>query len=183
MGTRTSTRWILVGIALIASSRIAGSSGANGDGYLPRVGPTPLRYYIVRASEPLALPPMASEDGVPGDVPAPLSTGGDFTPFRRSAFVGSPNDSSWPSPLWLSRFAGWNGLDSPPPFGAAVVTNATFVPFPASDLLAMTPDMLADYFKPVQFPTNTANVMILVPVGFTPATPAASGSTATYKSP
>jgi hypothetical protein len=65
-----------------------------------------------------------------------------------------------------------NNADSPLPEDANSFRNSPAATVPASDLLVITPQMLVDYFKPGQSPTNAANVSVLVPVGFTPAIPA-----------
>jgi hypothetical protein len=66
-----------------------------------------------------------------------------------------------------------NNVDSPQPEDANSLTNSPAAPAPASDLLIITPQMLVDYFKPGQSPTNAANASVLEPVGFTPAIPSA----------
>ena len=89
-----------------------------------------------------------------------------------AGFLDLPGGFLMPSRLWSSRLSGMNNADSPLPEDANSFTNSPAAMVPASDLLVITPQMLVDYFKPGQSPTNAANVSVLVPVGFTPAIPA-----------
>jgi hypothetical protein len=165
--------------------------------YLPVVGPTQLRFFKVQASASLNLPPL-SMDNI-------ASAGDDGSPAKTDRASGSADFASGlsdiparyflPTTLWLNRLAGHGDSGSTEP---AVVYTASSTPppqpsqpvqpAPASDLLNVSPDMLAEYFKPGHSLPNKGrggtDTSVYVPVNFNPATPAAAAppSTATYNS-
>lgn len=184
MGKSFSKTFVVCGIALATAWRIAGPCGVDGEGYLSKVGPVPLRYQTVRASEPLNLPPLPSEPRSTAEVVTLPAQTDAFSLLRKSASTEIPAQFFLPAALWLNRFSGQNSLDSLLPASTSSVTNSTAAASsPASDLLTVTPEMLVDYFKPVQPPTNAANATVPGLLEFLPASPAVWGSTATYKTP
>lgn len=183
MRKNSSKRCVLYGIVLAAAWRIGGPAASDGESYLPTVGPPPLRYYSVRTLGAFNLPPLPSESGDSADVTVCPASTGDLTPLRSSVLTETPVDFLLPAALWLSRFSGTNGLGSLLPTSLVSLTNSIAVCSAAGDLLAVTPEMLVDYFKPAQCPSNAANIMVVVPLGFTPATPAGAASSATYRTP
>lgn len=188
MGKRLSRSCVPLGIALAVAWRIVVTGGfrTSGESYLPKVGAPPLRYQALHAANPSDLPPLPSEDGKSADENGVPATPTVLAPFRSSAVAGAPADPSQPPGLWLSHLASANSLDLPRSPDSIQVTNPVATLATASDLLGVSPEMLIDYFKPALStvaPTNAAALTVVVPIQFTPATPPASASTATYQTP
>ncbi|MBC8095395.1 MAG: hypothetical protein H7Y43_06260 [Akkermansiaceae bacterium] len=73
-------------------------------------------------------------------------------------------------------------MDSMLPQPLAQSQNSETAQPAANELLIVSPQMLIDYFKPMAGSTNGSGVSVLMPVNFTPATPAATPSSrAIYK--
>ncbi|HZL42456.1 MAG TPA: hypothetical protein VFD66_04175 [Verrucomicrobiae bacterium] len=126
---------------------------------------------------PLAVEPETRAD----DVESSQSAGNDASVSGSS--TGIPAELLAPYAMWWSRFAGTNSVESMPAGNPGFPTNSFVGIPPASDLLPVSPEMLVEYFKPVQGPTNSASATVMVPLGFTPAAPPARGSSAVYRSP
>ena len=181
--------WIAGGITLAAAFGIVGSLEGSGAGYLAVIGPAPLRYQKLSSWKPLNLPPLPMENSSSPDPIAPAIAAADSTnstslPGFASSLADLPAEVFLPTTLWLGHLSSWSAADSNLSAGTNFSTNTTQASAPASDLLILTPQMLVDYFKPGQCPTNAAGRFVQVPVEFTPAIPAAPpASSATYKSP
>ena len=179
--------WLLCGIAVAAALSMAGTFQSDGDGYLKRVGPSPLRYQPARSSGPLNLPPLPKETNNTVDISIPPAPSPDFSLLRRPGYTEIPTELLAPFTEWLNRISGTVNPETGLPATNYPDTNAPPVYPPASEMLVPTPEMLADFFKPGPAPTNAANVMIHVPWGFMPAMPAMPApqrdSTATYRTP
>ena len=155
-------------------------------GYLPRVGPAPLRFEAPRvpALSISKLPPLPKQDtqALPTHVPPPKPEGNPD-----SNKTGSTATPPMTSP------DGANSEDDPYSLLPAqnVPTHWTGGTPSANDLLAVSPQMLIDYFKPMSNWTNGgAHMLFPVNLGaglaapnFTPAIPAPilPPSSATYK--
>jgi hypothetical protein len=159
------------GLACIALAIAAGilSSYARPltrpSGYLAKTGPSPLRFQPPRG--PMNLPPLPNESRNPS---VEIST---------NSTAPGPDASSLVLPA--SPLA---GPLSDPITNASVPeeTNSQGNPPPAAnDLLTVTPQMLADYFKLVPGWTNAAHINMLGPVYFMPPMAPPPSSSATYK--
>jgi hypothetical protein len=146
-----------------------------GVAYLPKTGPVPLRLEAVQAqAKPFVLPPLAMDNGAPTNLDSG-ALGSPLTPTPTNAVPLAPvvpptNSVSAVSPTTP---------DEQVPTDAELVSSSS-----ASDLLVVSPQMLAEYFKPMQTGTNLTTVPVIVPteVGFVPPIPkAAAPSRATYK--
>jgi hypothetical protein len=174
MGMNSSKTWVLGGIAMVVSLGIAESSSLSEAGYLPKTGPTSLRFQIGRGSQPLDLPPLAMDDPDPSAVTAMPQKSLDPIPVEKYTAASLPPQTENYLP-WMPWFYPLSGMSYPPPLPAPSIgapTNTPPVSLPASDLLSITPQMLVEYFRPLQFGTNAAGASALGPVGFLPATPA-----------
>ena len=104
--------------------------------------------------------------------------------MNQSAPADIPARFFMPSTLWLNQFSGSSNPQAAVLADTNAPPNAMDWASPASDLLVVTPEMLFDYFRSVPAGTNAANVMVLVPMDFTPAfPPGAPSSSATYRTP
>jgi hypothetical protein len=184
MGKRLSIACVVCGLSLLVVLQTAGTLQV-GKGYLTKVGPAALRFQTVRAPTLLNLPPLPSEPRDAAVTAVPAAPKESFGLVQSSASAEIPARFFMPSSLWLSQFGGAPPAATPelPETNAATAPDQTDFAPPASDLLIFTPEMLVDYFKPVLAGTNATNVMVLVPMGFTPPFPAAPGSSATYRTP
>jgi hypothetical protein len=145
--------------------------------------------------KPYKLPPLSMENAsLTDDTTAPDKA---QNPLSAPGFASSLNDIParyfLPTTLWLNRLSGQGETESTP---AADIyysasnpsTNSQPTIAPASDLLNISPQMLAEYFKPGQpgqpLRSKGANTSVYVPVDFKPATPTVTPpSSATYNSP
>jgi hypothetical protein len=174
MGMNSSKAWVLGGIALIVTLGIAGSCSLPEAGYLPKTGPTSLRFQIGRGSRPLDLPPLTMEDPDPAAVTSMPPKALDPIPVVKYTAASLPPQTETYMP-WMPWFYPLSAMNYPAPLPAPNIGLPTNTPpgsFPASDLLSITPQMLAEYFRPLQFGTNAASMPAVMPVGFMPATPA-----------
>ena len=166
-------------------------TGVHCRGYLPTIGPTPIRFALT----PFYLEPNGSESVALSNMVVnfqKFSTGMNL-PSSKIGKVGNTNSASSDAP--------WQAMMVMPAMGLRPLdeTNANryFVSSfsegaakkawetaSANDLLNVSPDMLINYFKSGHCPTNQANVSVLVPLEFIPPSSAKSGfSRATYQSP
>ena len=155
------------------------SAIASSPGYLPVVGPTPLRFQSDQRAPLQELPPLAMQDSTafdvttfPTNIPAPESV-----IYKAASNTNAPPEYNfWPFPSWYWPAPDWSsppqGGEMPSPPNEVAPTNTIYTPHTASDLLVVTPQMLVDYFKQSQSPTNAVNPAARAPVGFTPANPA-----------
>lgn len=174
MGMNSSKACVLGGIALVVALGIAGSSGLPEAGYLPKTGPTSLRFQIGRGSKPLDLPSLAMEDTDLSAVTRMPPKALDPVPVVNYTAASLPpqTETYMPWMPWFYPLSAMNYPAPPPAPNIGLPTNTPPASFPASDLLNITPQMLAEYFRPLQFGTNAAGALAPMPVGFMPATPA-----------
>lgn len=148
--------------ALLRAFVVAVSLGAvahAGLGYLPLVGPPPLRMLASKNPEADAgsLNLTADTNLTTTLAAAEANT---WMPTNAVVLFGQTNATEDVSPI-----AAGAGNGSVDPFGPSVFALA------APDLLAITPQMLAAYFNPVARSTNTAaEVVVPFPVMFMPPT-------------
>jgi hypothetical protein len=154
-------------VAFILASATA--LAAHGSGaYLPITGPTPLRFETAMART-FALPPAKPAEHLdPKPVSEPAQT------LTNAA----------PETLTVSNAEPGLGTAETFPLGESMSPVPTAANSPAGDAPLITPQILAEYFKPARGSTNATGVSVFVPtqVGFTPPmekTPASSR--ATYK--
>lgn len=188
MGKKFSKSFVAKGVAFVVlwSILVTGVFGTGVDGYLPRVGPPPLRYRPLQPLNLSILPPLPADDAKPGDESGARSAAVSLAPFRDSAFGGVPVDLSQGTGLLSSGLAPSYNPDFSTFPGPISATNHMAAETAASDLLGISPGMLIDYFKPIeaaQAPTNAASVIIVAPIQFAPPAPPPSESTASYQAP
>jgi hypothetical protein len=173
-------------IAMVAVLGLVSVLGAQGVGYLAKIGPGPLRFQAPHAANPtMNLPPLPKADRGVSDVAGTESI--VVKPSENITYrAGFPSAAASLPARFFTPWALWPNLapdaDSLLPEVTAPPADSTPAPSAAGDLLTITPQMLVDYFRP-QGSTNGAGVAVQVPVSFTPATPAAPDSGATYESP
>ncbi len=152
----------LVALALMATLPAPGGT------YLPLIGPPPLRFAKAENTGKTSwnfpattLPPLAIETN---SIPATPST-----PSDNVATTAPPI-----KPVPAIAIA-----EPVNPY-----TNSVVQAHSANDLLVVTPEMLAGYFKPNNNTTNAANIRIIAPVSFAPpSTATIPSSQAIYRSP
>jgi len=142
------------------------SIDARAEGYLPRIGPAPLRFALAKPIHPhiLALSPLP-DDSRPAD-PIP--------PILNAA----------PSPVQGDTNTAISFAQTPDLIpGSTPMPRQGFVP--ADNMLTITPTMLNEFFKPGGGATNQAPVDVVLPeqMNFQPPAPRdMPSSSATYKS-
>ena len=156
---------------MLASATVMAAHG--GGAYLPTTGPTPLRFEMAMART-FALPPAKSaehlaqtEDQKP--VIGPAQTLTNTVPEPLTVSSAEPNMSAAPQTFSLGE-------------SMAPVPTAAYSP--AGDMPLITPQRVAEYFKPAPGSTNAAGVSVFVPaqIGFTPPMEKSPASSrATYK--
>jgi hypothetical protein len=171
---------VLVGAALAAMG-VYGTARTWAEGYLAKVGPTPLRFQALRVEGAIPLPPLPVEPEIRADNAESAQSAGNEAVGSSSTKI--PAELLAPYAMWWSRFAGTNNAESIPSGNPGFLSNSIVGVPPASDLLPVSPEMLVEYFKPVQGPTNSASATVMVPLDFTPAAPPTRGSSAIYRSP
>lgn len=199
-GSRPFAAGTLGGVLCAAMLNVAAMTGAEASGYLARTGPVPLRFGEPELARPLVLPPLVREAPVPTSASSPVHTQTIATANPAVSPAGAPNPPVIePSTTATTGFATPVAPDAGAVlleqlYGAAPPTGLPAIPAPiepaappaelpaetASDMLVVTPQMLASYFKPVRGVTNAPGVAVFVPVGFTPPS-APAGSQATYR--
>lgn len=166
MNTNSALTRLLAAAWLLAA--VAAASGAKArSAYLPTTGPTPLRFEVALVKP--AAPALAAAEPSPAEKPE------EITPA-----VAGPSPANPPADIHYS--AG----EAVPPTDAPAESESAY-PSPSHPLaehpLIVTPQMLAEYFKPVGG-TNAPGVSVVlpVPVSFTPPTDQPQPrSRATYK--
>jgi len=184
MRKRISRTGVLCGIALTAASQMAAVFDADGEGYLAKVGPPPLRYQTVYPWQPSTLPPLLSETNATTETSSPPAAVNSFSLLSQPASTEIPARFFVPSALWvLNGVSGTNSLSALLPASTSSMTNTTGAVSPASDLLMITPEFLTEYLTPVQVSSNAPGATVPIPLQFTPAIPEVRGSSATYRTP
>jgi hypothetical protein len=165
-------RPVRLGIASLKGLGIVVALGAAAHAampYLPLIGPPPLRLQTV--ASPAAVAPVKFQ--APPAVAAtnaPAVAGTGITPVTNA--VASTGLNSPPAiPLLVPESPDQSLGDS---FSASVFA------MPTPDLLGITPQMLAAYFRPVQLGTNSATLVGQFPVSFMPPLPPDKSSHAEY---
>ena len=170
---RTIRRFAVVSIVI--SLAIAAAYRAHGGAYLPGIGPAPLRFLPIVARGNLSiLPPldMGEDKAEPESTETTASTTNatasieteDSAPGETNTVIATePSENSEPAgtnPVAIESFAG-------PSTGYNAV---------------VSPQVLAEYFKPAQGGTNGLSTSVFIPaeVGFMPPSVKHS-SQATYK--
>ena len=173
MGKRFSSACGFLCIGLAAMSGFAGSRIWQ-TGYLSKGGPAPLRFQPEHTQDLSLLPPLPGADK-PADA-SPVTTPPISQPSAASTNAVVLSATSYPT---IPGNINVNSMLPDPYNGGANLG----VQGSANDLLAITPQMLVEYFRPGGGTTNSANFSVFVPVNFTPATPPspAPGSSATYR--
>jgi hypothetical protein len=193
-GRSVQRRWA-GGLAMVVVSVFAlDASGKHEYGYLPAVGPVPLRFVEVNTNfyvfdpELFALKVKTGETNsslastVPTNAAPPMPTPRPMAPTLIEA-VSTPNQQVMPSLITVGG-----------PIYPGQNFNSDFSPAPASDLLPVTSSMITDYLKSDRNQTehgdHTNNLdqpgaVVFVPaqIQFTPPTPTGGGeSKAIYRS-
>lgn len=161
----TIRQWAAVWLLITGAPAL----GANTrSAYLPLTGPTPLRFEV--ASVKPAAPTLAAT------APSQAEKSGDKNP-----------GATGPSPTNTLADIHYSAGDPTPPTDVPGESETPY-PSPVHPLndrpLIVTPQMLAEYFKPAANSTNVAGVSVFLPVSvsFKPPTDAAPArSRATYK--
>jgi hypothetical protein len=158
----------------------AAMGAASGTGYLPRVGPSPLRLQtVVERFVPPDMPPLAENDDPPqpevtSPAPDPMSNA-----FKLEDYL-TPNASLWTGIVenLVGSARRSSEPENPPQEPATSVSSA-------NDIVVVTPQMLVEYFRPGASGTNGGVASVTVPVDFTPPTTHTTpqSSRATYMSP
>lgn len=158
--------------AWLAANMVITPALATVSAYLPVTGPTPLRFEVATTHPfdfssvgKVVVPPKT--EMIPQAVdPAPTNTASPVVSITES------NDSVVSVAL-------------PATTPEEPLVPASFMsPHPAGNLLVITPEILAEYFRPAPGATNAAGVSVFLPVqvGFTPpADKNPAQSRATYK--
>ena len=174
MSTWSVKAWALRCVALAVAAQAAALGAKSASGYLPRIGPTPLRLVPVKTEPPQAvLPPLAVDDRV--EEPSQPE------PIVQHAFnLNDYLDSNLP--LWTGLAEAIAKRVFPDPGTEKAPKEPLPAVSPPNDMVVVTPQMLVDYFRPIGSATNAPEVSVTVPVGFMPpAIPAPSR--ATYSTP
>lgn len=171
---RLSVRLGVVGSVWAAATL---SVCAGNRGYLPTIGPAPLRYQIV--ATPVAAPAPAIEESPLPTLPHPVSAETleqPATPVRPAWSVPDLVRSLVASPFWAALCEGL--IVRPTPF-TQPDPSASEAPAP---IPVVTAEMLVEFFRPGE--TTAVTNSAVVPMNFTPpgGFPAPSSS-ATYRSP
>ena len=191
MKNRASGLGFLITVATAGGIVVGLSATASNPGYLPIVGPAPLRFQSDRNAPQQALPPLEMQDNTASDVTTfPTNVANpESVIYKAASNTNAPQQYFWPFPSWYWPAPDWSnpspgGSEGPMPPNEVAPTNTVYSPHTASDLLVVTPQMLVDYFKQSQSATNSVNPSARAPVEFTPANPApAPESAARLNSP
>ncbi len=156
--------WQRCGAALLSAVMIYAGSSPAGVGYLPRMGPTPLRFRSAFEADPgKVLPPL--------DIPDDTATTNAIVPF--------PPFNEEPAPAPQVAYEPPSQIDlqlPPPPLPAPQMGYATNAPPSVQGVLV--PQMLLQYFG---HSTNQSSAVIVAPpVEFYPPPPPLSRSSAVY---
>lgn len=141
MGERSVQRDKRAPLALALILVMAGSGSANGP-YFLQSGPPPLRFGERQSEKKLVLPPLFP--------PKPAATNATVLPVKE-ADSGSTNSAA--EPLAAEAQAGTNAPggtdDITLSAGSSSTLNSDARGIPAGEMLIVTPQMLADYLKPI----------------------------------
>jgi hypothetical protein len=181
-------------MAAVVSVFALDASGKHEQGYLPKVGPVPLRFVEVTTNFYVFDPELFAPKVKPGETNSSLASAAPTNaapamPAPRPAMatvieaVSTPNQQVMQSPMVGGG-----------PIYPGQNFNSDFSPAPASDLLPVTSSMLTDYLKSerkqMENGDHTNNLdqpgaVVFVPaqIQFTPPTPSGGGeSKAIYRS-
>jgi hypothetical protein len=157
MSTRFSTtrRFATAWTTFVLASTT--TMAARGGAYLPITGPTPLRFETATART------FAS----------PLKSAGHDTKANDTKPVIEPIDQGTNASPQTSSAAGTDAAQAFPPMdplGQSVTPEPMAAYSPPSDMPFITPQIVAEYFRPTATSTNAAGVSVFLPapVGFMP---------------
>ncbi len=143
---------------MLAVVVVPGAAAQAGLPYLPLLGPPPLRIQVIRS-------PVAA-------VTKPLAVATPSRATNAPALAGNTNlpalSQTVATPAPLMPVASPSGNDAAPPV----------FELPTPELLGITPQMLATYFRPVQ--GTNAFVATTFPISFMPPLPPEKSSHAEY---
>lgn len=161
------------------------AQGGAFDSYLPVTGPVPLRFEIAMARSYVFPRPQPAPPAVKNEEaqPAPAAASGaaasaatrPVATFSETATAQTVTNLSPETPAATSPESAIPEIIAPLKRKASAA---------ASDMLLVTPEMLAEFLKPRQFQTNNAGATVIVPapVNFiAPVENDAPSSRATYK--
>lgn len=167
-------------------------------GYLPVTGPVPLRFETEKPPpKPLVLPalvqeeppsPAPAEETPPPEVAATPAAETNAAPVAAVAEPAVVTPAPESAATLLDQLYGGDGSSAyanPYAIPAPQPAPKPGLETPASNLLVVTPQMLAEYFRvspTVGTSSNASSPAVFVPVGFTPPTPVGlPSSQATYR--
>ena len=207
MGKQTFNARRLLGAAgaVVCCGLLGLEAGAAG--YLPVTGPVPLRFETEKPPpKPLVLPGLVQDDPsaakpadeTPGQTAVPqvpeavtpaAEAETNAAPVTATTDVATAAPVADPAAGLLDQLYGGDGMGTyanPYAIPAPQASPKPSPEAPASNLLVVTPQMLAEYFRVnpvVGTSSNAPSPAVLVPVGFTPPTPIGlPSSQATYRS-
>ncbi len=147
---------------------VLGAVAHAGMPYLPLIGPPPLRLEVLKS------PPAAPVVMVAAAVPEQTNT-------NPSPVVASAGTASWTTNfVGPMPSAAAPSVDGSPDKALGDSFTASIFTMPTPDLLGISPQMLATFFRPVLIGTNTTVVAVPFPVSFTPPLPPDKSSHAEY---
>lgn len=168
MGIRHLTSRKLVGWTLAIAWATAAAPALYGSGpYLPRTGPTVLRFELAMTRPPtVMLPPLTTPEQPQEDSSATARVGSLEAP---APVTTPPAEAPAPASASTNEAAAVAADASNGQTNLAALPSSSS----ASDSLVVTPEMLVQYFQPTQGTTNPASASVFVPVsvGFTPPRP------------
>ena len=179
---------------LILGSLLAATPALAADrGYLPAVGPPPLRFALppdASPAPPVVLPPLAANAVDPAaatpSMPAP-STGAVTAASRRidggPAAAASATATLTAGSRRADKPGGLSALDPARPEALEGAESILLAPdrAPAPEPELLTPQMFMKYFT-TRTGTNSAAIGVITPVSFVPPQlPASSSSSATFE--
>jgi hypothetical protein len=162
-------------VVLVISFNAAGRGSLP---YLPLIGPPPMRFEVAKTPpNPMAwYVPKSAATSAPPAVATGSGSSGTNTAVAadakvsaaRTPGISATNISDLPAPLA-------SGLSETPPENPEdalgdTITSSVFA-LPTPDLLGITPEMLATYFRPVQMGTNYPALVGPFSVSFIPPVP------------
>jgi len=141
--------------------------------YLPLIGPPPMRVQKIKSP---AIAAVKFQEIKHPDLAAtnpPLASGSKTFPADTNAI----NAANTVIP-WIAGLLTGASQEADKPLGDTFTASVFELPTP--DLLGISPQMLATYFRPVKSGTNSAALMGMFPLSFVPPLPPDKSSHAEY---
>jgi hypothetical protein len=158
---RISTFVAVLALCVSSVTALAARSAA----YLPAIGPTPLRFEIVRARS-FAFPAKKKSDSSEKVQPT----------------ISIPTNASTSAPIEVEQSAVTPVAQQTNPIGEPVPPLDNDASAPTSEMPMVTPQMLTEYLRPTPGVTNGPSTSVVVPFSFNPPSAKSPGeSHATYK--